>query len=103
MAFGLEVVMPIEFQVPSLQVQVKERLPEAQSEQYRLKELLELGEHRVTSMAQIEQCQRLHKAFVDRHRKGTEKALTIVKLVLVFQTRLGAMLGKLRFRLTGPF
>ena len=57
MAFGLEAVMPIEFQVPSLRVQVKERLPEAQSEQYRLEQLLELGEHRVANMAQHEQCQ----------------------------------------------
>ena len=58
MAFGLEAVMPIEFQVPSLRVQVKARLPEAQSEQYRLEQLLELGEDRVESMAQLEQCQR---------------------------------------------
>ena len=65
MAFGLEAVMPIEFQVPSLRVQVKERLPEFKSEQYRLEQLLELGEHRVASMAQLEQCQRQHKAFVD--------------------------------------
>ena len=77
MAFGLEAVMLIEFQVLSLRVQVKERLPEAQSEQYRLKQLLELGEHRVASMAQLEQLQQLRKAFVDRHRKGMEKAPTI--------------------------
>ena len=55
MAFGLDAVMPIELQVPSLRVQVKERLPESQSEQYRLEQLLELGEHRVASMAQLEQ------------------------------------------------
>ena len=34
--------MPVEFQVPSLRVQVKARLPEAQSEQYQLKQLLGL-------------------------------------------------------------
>ena len=45
MAFGLEAVMSIEFYVPSLRVQVKERLPKSQSEQYRLEQLLELGEH----------------------------------------------------------
>ena len=56
MTFGLEAIIPIEFQVPSLRVQAKERLPESQSEQYRLDEqLLELGEHRVASMAQLEQ------------------------------------------------
>ena len=97
MAFGLEAVMPIEFQVQSLRVQVKERLPESQSEKYRLEQLLELGEHRVASMAQLEQRQRQRKAFFDRHRKGMEKALTLAKLMLVFQTRLGAMPGKLRF------
>ena len=95
--------MPIEFQVPSLRVQVKARLPEAQSEQYRLEQLLELGEHRVAIMDQLEQCQRLRKAFVDRHRKGTEEALTIDKPVVIFQTRLGAIPGKLRFQWTGPF
>mgnify|MGYP000456311375 CR=1 FL=1 len=43
--------MPIEFLIPSLRVQVKERL----LEQYRLEQLLELGEHRVASMAELEQ------------------------------------------------
>ena len=71
MAFGLETVMPIEFQVPS--------------------------------MAQLEQRQRQRKAFVDRHRKGLEKELPIDKLVLLFQTQLGSMPGKLRFRWTVPF
>ena len=86
MTFGLEAVMPIEFQVPSLRVQVKARLPEAQSGQYRLEQLLELGEPRVASMTQLEQRQQQSKAFVDRHRKGLEKELTIGRPVLVFQT-----------------
>ena len=54
-------------------------------------------------MSQLEQGQLQRKAFVDQRRKGTEKSFTLVKLVLVFQTRLGAMLGKLRFRWTGLF
>ena len=95
--------MPIEFQIPSLQVQVKEMLPESQCEQYRLEQLLELGEKRVASMAQLEQRQWQCKAFVDWHRKGTEKSFSLGKPMLVFQTRLDAMLGKLRFRWTGPF
>ena len=67
MAFRLEAVMPIEFHVPSLRVQVKGRLRESQSEQYRLEQLFELGEHRVASMAQLEQRQRQRqrKAFVE--------------------------------------
>ena len=47
--------------------------------------------------------QRQRKAFVDRHRKGNEKMFGIGKPVLVFQTRMGKMSGKLRFRWTGPY
>ena len=55
LAFGLEAVMPVEFQVPSLRIQILERLPEEQSEHARLQQLLELDEIRVRSMAILEQ------------------------------------------------
>ena len=64
--------MPIEFQVPSLQIQIREQLPESQFEQIRLQKLLELGEYRLRSMTVLEQEQRWLKAFVDRHRKAHE-------------------------------
>ena len=89
-----EAVIPMEFQVPSLRVEVTTRLHEAESEQYRLEQLLELGEDRIESMAQLEQRQRQRKAFVDRHRKGLEKELHIGKPILLFQTRLPSMPGK---------
>ena len=47
--------MPVEFQVPSLRIQILERLPEEQSEHARLQQLLELDEIRVRSMAILEQ------------------------------------------------
>ena len=53
--FGLEFVMPIEFQIPSLQIQVRNRLSEGQSEQIWLQQLLELGETWVRNMAVLEQ------------------------------------------------
>ena len=40
---------------------------------------------------------------MDRHRWGNEKEFEVGKPVLLFQTRLGNMPGKLRFRWTGPF
>ena len=55
LAFGLEAVMPIEFQVPSLQIQVRDRLSKGQPEQIWLQQLLELDEARVRSMAILEQ------------------------------------------------
>ena len=50
LAFGLEVVMPIEFQVLSLRVQVQERLKKKKSEQLRLERLMELEEDRLRNM-----------------------------------------------------
>ena len=95
--------MPIEFQIPSLRIQVTERLSESQSEQHRLEQLLELRENQLANMAQLKHRQRQCKAFVDQHRKGTEKSFALEKPVLVFQTRLGSIPGKLRFRWTDPF
>ena len=103
LAFGLEAVMPIEFQIPSLRIQVKERLSETESERIRLKTLMELEENRIASLLQLELEQRRRKAFVDRHRRGNEKEFEVGKPVLLFQTRMGNMPGKLRFRWTGPF
>ena len=54
-------------------------------------------------MAILEQEQRWRKAFVDRHRNVREKDFAVGKAVLVFQTRMGQMLGKLRFCWTGPY
>ena len=54
-------------------------------------------------MCGLEQKQRQIRAFVDQHRKQKEKMFAIGKLVLVFQTKMGSMRGKLRFRWTGPF
>ena len=44
LAFGLEAVMPMEFQVPSLRIQLRERLNEKESEAIRLAALCELEE-----------------------------------------------------------
>ena len=103
LAFGLEVVMLVEFQVPSLRIQVRDRLTKGQSEQLRLQQLLELGEAQVRSMTILEQELRRRKAFVDRHRVTWEKDFVVGKAVLVFQTHMGQMPGELRFRWTGPY
>ena len=96
--FGLEAVMPIEFQVPSLCIQIHERLLEGQSEQILPQQLLELGKARVRSIAILEHKQQRRKAFVDRHCGNSEKHFKIGKAVLVFQIRMGQMSGKLQFR-----
>ena len=54
-------------------------------------------------MAILEQEHRRHRAFVDRYRNAREKDFAVGKAVLVFQTQMGQMPGKLRFRWTGPY
>ena len=103
LAFGLEAVMPIEFQVPSLRLQIRDRLPESESEQNCLSQLLDLRENRINSMSQLEHGQRRRKAFIDRHCRVPTKHFEIGQLVLVFQSKMGTMPRKLRFRWTGPF
>ena len=73
LAFGLEAVMPIEFQIPSLKIQVKERLSEKSSEKIQMATLCELEEHWIASLLQLELDRRRRKTFVDRHRRGNEK------------------------------
>ena len=51
LAYELEIAMLVEFQIPSLRIQVKERMTEETSEQIRLQQLLALGETRVHSLA----------------------------------------------------
>lgn len=46
MAYGLEVVVPMEFMVPSLGMAIKEKLPMEQSRAERIQELLQLEEDR---------------------------------------------------------
>ena len=96
MDFGLEAVMPIEFQVPILRVQVTERLDDEQSERVRKEQLLVLEESRLRAMCALEQKQRQTMAFVDRHRRQKEKKF-VGKPVLVFQTKMGTMPGNLSF------
>ena len=98
LAFGLETVMPVEFQVPSLRVQTTERLLEAESELTCLEQLLKLGETKITSLSNLEEAQHQRKTLVDRHRQSNEQLFGIGNAVLFFHTRLGGMPGKLQFR-----
>ena len=95
--------MPIEFQIPTLRVQATKTLDEFQSEQSRKTTLLLLEEDRIQAMAASEQKQRQTEAFVDHHHRQIDKQLAIGKPVLIFQTKMGLMTGKLQFRWTGPY
>ena len=92
--------MPVEFQMPTLRIQATKKLNELQSEQIRKEALLLLEEDRIQDMTTLEHKQRQTKAFVNRHRRKTETQFGIGKPVLVFQTKMGVMPSKLRYRWT---
>ena len=54
-------------------------------------------------MWHLEHEQQKKKAFVNRHRMTKEKFFDIGKSILFFQTKMGFMPRKRRFRWTGPF
>ena len=78
-------------------------MTEGASEQIHLQQLLALSETRVNFLVALDLDQQRRKAFVDRHRGRNEEKFSKGKAVLVFQTRMGKMPGKLRFRWTGPY
>mgnify|MGYP000568372907 CR=1 FL=1 len=84
-------------------MQVREYLSDNDSKRDQLQQLLELGESRLHNMSILEQEQCRRKTFVDRHRQGNKREFEVGKAVLVFETRIGNMLGKLHFRWTGPY
>ena len=89
--------MPVDFHIPSLRIQVKERMSEEASERIRLQQLLALGETWVRSLAILELDQQRRRAFMDRHHGRNAKLFSVGKVVLMFQTGMGKMPGKLHF------
>ena len=75
LANGLEAVTPVEFQIPSLRIQVKDRMPEEASERIRLQQLLALSEMRVRSLAILELDQQGHARVSDTHGEDARKTL----------------------------
>ena len=84
MAFGLEAVMPVEFQIPRLRIQVRVHMKEGASEQIRLQQLPVLCKTRFNNLASLKLDQQRRKAFVDRHRGRNEVKFGEGKAVLVF-------------------
>ena len=100
--FGLDAVMPVEFQISTLRIQATEKLNELQSEQIRKEALLLLEEDQIHAMSTLEHKQRQTKAFVNWHQRKTETQFGMENQYSYSKPRGGAMPGKLRFRWTCP-
>lgn len=69
LVYGLEAVLPIEFEVPSLRIAVDSRLTDRQSLKTRLYELKALDESRRRGAQHIEAIQRRCKVVFDKRNK----------------------------------
>ena len=98
LAFGLEAVMPIQFETPTLCIQIQERLPKHESQLIRAEEFLALDEQRLDSECRVERDQLWWTAFVDRHSQRDRATLQEGPPVLVFSSCSGLMPNKLKLR-----
>jgi hypothetical protein len=69
LVYGIEAILPIEFEIPSLRIAIDERLDESQSLKDRLERLEGLNEARRLSAQHIEAMQQRHKVQFDKKHK----------------------------------
>ena len=103
LAFGLEAIMPIEFEIPSLHIKIQERLHEHASQLIGAQKLLALDEQRVDNERCVECDQLRRKTFVERYSRHDQITLREGSPVLVFSSRSGLMPRKLKLWWSGPF
>ena len=101
LVYGQEAILPIEFEIPSLQVAIDHRLGETESLQTRLIELEALDEHRRTAYLNNYAIQVRQKSYYDSKIK--EKTFIIGDLVLLYDSRFFKFPGKLQTHWLGPY
>ncbi len=85
LVYGIEAILPIEFEIPSLRITTNERLDESQSLKDRLEQLEGLNEARQLSAQHIETMQRRRKVQFDKRHKS--RTLTPGMLVMLQDAR----------------
>lgn len=80
---------------------MEEKLPMEDSREHRIKELLELEEDMQHSILVAETIQKRRKAWVDW--QSMKKVFKKGDKVLIFNSKLGKHLGKLKLRWVGPY
>lgn len=76
--YGVEAILPIEFEVQSLCIAIDERLDDRKSLQDRLEQLEALSESRRASSQHVESIQRRRKVAFDKQKKVHFKTWDVV-------------------------
>ena len=101
LVYGLEAILPIEFEVPSLGIPVETRMPMSQSLKERLEHLEGLNESRMRSVQHVEAIQLRRKIAFDKRNKT--RILRPGMLVLLQDARKLDFPGKFDALWLGPF
>ena len=101
LVYGLEAILPIEFEVPSLRIVVETRMPMSQSLKERLEHLEGLDESRRRSAQHVEAIQLRRKIAFDKRNKT--RNLQPGMLVLLQDARKLDFPGKFDALWLGPF
>jgi hypothetical protein len=101
LVYGIEAILPIEFEIPSLRIAIDTRLTHSQSLKDRLEKLEALDEVRRISVQHIEAIQRRRKVIFDRRHK--KRILQPGMLVLLQDARKLNFPGKFDAVWLGPF
>ncbi|XP_057816415.1 uncharacterized protein LOC131029788 [Cryptomeria japonica] len=99
--YGQEVVVPVEFMVPSLRIAIDNRLGDMESLRERLYALNKQDERRTMAQWATETAQQRRKAWHDKHLRRIQ--FTPGQLVLKFNGRNEIKPSKFRVKWLGPF
>ena len=101
LAYGKEVVMPMEYIVPSLKIAALTDLADEEIVEERLLHLLELEEDRFVAGFHQQVQKNREKAWHDRHIKS--KAIKEGDLVLMYDSKFARFPGKFHMHWLGPY
>lgn len=101
LVYGIEAILPIEFEVQTLRIAVEERLDASKSIEHRLEVLEELSEARMLSAQHIETYQRRRKVAFDKKQKI--RSFKVGQWVLLRDDRHKDFPGKFDALWLGPY
>ena len=101
LAYGQEVVIPMEYIVPSLKIEALTDMVDEETVNERLLNLVELEEDRFVAGFHLQVQKNREKAWHDRHIKS--KAIKVGDLVLMYDNKFARFPGKFCMHWLGPY
>jgi hypothetical protein len=101
LVYGLDVLVPMEYLVPSLRIATFIGMDDTRTMQYRLPQLVELEEDRFIAGFNQQIQKEREKAYHDRHIK--KKVFKQGDMVMVYDNKFMKNLGKFRAHWLGPY